>query len=245
MAVDKGFSSKIKTKTPAWYQGGSAYRGKDKARGTGATTPTAPTTGWTEAAKKAYGGRYGKQETGAYYDPTTGEISTPASRFQGTLGQISGASSFMAAVPAQANAERFNRAVAAAPRVPAQMIGPSSFMGAGGGVVRGMGGWGGRPIDLAQREEQMQNMADAVQRRKDFFADYGYPADYDVGNIELGNWIGDYIRSLYTVPPPTAEPPTGGPTWWGGRGGGRGYGAGYNPYTPAWYTGLFQLNANR
>lgn len=56
------------------------------------------------------------------------------------------------------------------------------------------------------------------------------------------DWLNQNAQSPY-LPSWLFEDDGGGTDWWGGRSGGGG--GGYRGYVPGWYTGLFQLNANR
>lgn len=60
------------------------------------------------------------------------------------------------------------------------------------------------------------------------------------------DWLNQNTNSPY-LPPWVFNDQGGGPDWWGNykRGGGGGYGGYDNNYMPNWYTGLYQLNANR
>lgn len=236
MAITSGGSGGIKgPKTPSWLKN---------------TKSGGNTGGWTEEAKAAYGSRYGQPEpSGAYFNQVTGQLSTPATRFTETVNKLSGASAFNAAVPAWASEARFNNAVAARPNVmnqPAQ--GPTTFLAGGGSYARTPTGKGVNISDkaMAARDANYNAYIDAMMNnRENTFNQFGVSADKDVGMLTLGNWLGDYYRSLFMTQPPTNDQT--GYDWWGRRGGGYGggYGAGYNSYVPNWMTGLFQLNANR
>lgn len=226
MAIDKGSGKKVRqvTKVPSW----------------------------TDEAKKAYGARYGEQET-----RLRGQAPAWLSEKLAGLGMPSSLGSTYTptvprgvrdVIPAEQQRMQLQQpSIRQARGLSGSPASPDSFTGGGGLYVRG---FGGQAVNLDERERRIRDMNDAVTRRQDMFDAYGPngAADADVGNIELGNWIGDYVRSLYTVPPPMNDGGGGsGYDWWGRRrgGGGRGYSAGYNPYVPSWMTGLFQLNANR
>ena len=114
------------------------------------------------------------------------------------------------------------------------------------------GGGGGAGLQTAiptQAGLQSTNPADAAAHPgKVYDPRYGW-YDPNSGNGWMLPQLGNYAPWYYSMLASQGTDTTSGGDWWGGYGGGGGGGGydsgGYSPYTPAWATGLYMLNANR
>lgn len=197
----------------------------------------------------------GAPASGSWFNPNTGKFSTPSTRFGEQMDTLTGKTQFNNAIPQWVQESRFRNTLNATPSAPGYAPTMPNWYQASR-VQSGPAAYDVPTVQqyTAEKERRRQVAIEgqnfARDRRQQLAAEYSPEglAGVDVGNIEIGNQIGDYIRSLDVLPPPPDLPDGGGgKDWWGGsrrRGGGYSSG-GYGDYVPNWYTGLFSLNANR